>query len=75
MNKLLDAVFNADYEFDIYFEKKIRFCYPKMDFKVFENRIFDFLTQKFFQKKSADLPFDAEFYSLQNGIIFFDFRR
>jgi hypothetical protein len=70
---LLDAVFNADYEFDIYFVKKIRFWHRKLGFKLFKNRILNFLTKKFFQKILGDIPFDAEFHSLQDGLFSFDF--
>ena len=45
-----------------------------MGFKLFKNRILDFLTKTFFQKKSRNIPFDAEFDSLQDGIFSFDFR-
>ena len=52
---------------------KIRFCYRKPDFKVFKNRILEFLIKKFFQQIPKDIPFDAELNSLQNGLFSFDF--
>jgi hypothetical protein len=70
---LLDAVFNADYEFDIYFVKKIRFWHRKLGFKCFKNRILNFLTKNFFQKMSGDILFYAEFHSLQDVLFSFDF--
>ncbi len=73
MNGLLGTVFNADYEFHIYFVKKSGFSHRKSGFKLFKNRILNFLTKIFFPKILKDIPFDAEFHPLQNGLFGFDF--
>jgi hypothetical protein len=42
-------------------------------FKLLKNRILNFLTKNFFQIMLGDIPFDAEYHSLQNGIFSFEF--
>ena len=51
-----------------------RFWHWKPGFKLLKNRILDFLIKKVFQKKSRNIPFDAEFHSLQDGLFSFNFR-
>jgi hypothetical protein len=54
--------------------KKTEFWYQKQGFKLFKNRILNFLIKKVFSKASEDIPFDAEFHSLQDGLFSFDSR-
>ncbi len=70
---LLDAVFNADYEFDVYFIKKFDFAIENWVLN-FSKSYFEFFNQEIFSKMSRDIPFDAEFHTLQNGLFSFDFR-
>ena len=49
MRVLLGAVFNADHESGVCFPEKTRFLHQNIGFKVFENRILDFL-----QKNSSE---------------------
>ncbi len=73
LNGLPGTIFDADYEFHIDFLEKNRFSHRKSGFKFCKNRILNFLTKMFSPKILKDLPFDAEFHSLQNGRFGFDF--
>jgi hypothetical protein len=63
----LGAVFHAHYKSAIFSLKRLGFG--------IENCILNFLSKKFLQKMLSNIPFDAKFNSLQNGLLIFDFRR
>ena len=66
--------FYADYEYHAFSVEKLSFDVKTKALYFPKNRILNFLTKKFCLKDSEDIPSDAEFHCLLNGLFSFPLR-